>query len=66
MTNASALHRHYFIDLEEDAQGWRVVAITHSVKGSSLLPPAFFHPDRATAEQYARAAIEVQLSGHRR
>ena len=39
---------------------------THSVKGTSLLPAAFFYPDRATAEQYARAAIDVQLSGRRR
>ena len=32
---------------------------THTVKGTSLLPAAFFYPDRATAEQYARAAIDV-------
>ena len=65
MPTARALHREYFIDLEQDAQGWRVVAITYSRTGRSLLPPAFSYPDQATAEQYAKAAIDQQLSRRR-
>jgi hypothetical protein len=60
-------YRDHFTDLEQDARGWwRAVAITHSHKGSSLLPPAFSYPDQATAEQYAKAAIDTQLSTRRR
>jgi hypothetical protein len=68
MTNnfARAFYRDYFIDLEQDAQGWRVIALTHSLKDSSLPPPAFYHADQAMAEQYARAAINVQTSTRRR
>jgi hypothetical protein len=65
MPTTRALHREYFIDLEQDAQGWRVVAITHSRVGRSLLPPAFNYPDQVTAEQYAKAAIDQQLSRRR-
>jgi hypothetical protein len=62
----SVLHSNYFIDLEHDGQSWRVIAITHCFNGSSLVPPGFNYPDQATAEQYARAAMSVQLSGRRR
>jgi hypothetical protein len=62
MTRATTFHRNYFIDLEEDAQRWRVVAITHRLTGRALLRPAFNYLDRAGAEQYAKAAIDVQLS----
>jgi hypothetical protein len=63
---ARVFHCNYFIDLERDAQCWRVIAITHCLNGSRLLPPAFNYPDQATAEQYARAAISTQLSARRR
>lgn len=63
---ARVLNGNYFIDLEHDAQCWRVIAITHCLNESSLLPPAFNYPDQATAEQYARAAISMQLSARRR
>jgi hypothetical protein len=59
MTSATALYRTYFVDLEEDAQQWRVIAITHSVKRSNLLPPAFFYPDRATAERRSTRIFQV-------
>jgi hypothetical protein len=62
MTSATALYRNYSIDLAQDVQGWRVVSVTHCVIGTRLLPPAFFYPDRSTAERYARAAIDMQLS----
>jgi hypothetical protein len=62
MTSVRILHRNYFIDLEHDAQRWRVVAITHSLTGRILLPPGFNYLDRAEAERYAKAAIQVQLS----
>ena len=62
---ARVLNCDYFIDLEHDAKCWRVIAITHCLNGSSLLPPAFNYPDQATAEQYARAAISMQLSARR-
>jgi hypothetical protein len=58
---ARDLYRDYFIDLEKDAQGWRVIAVTHSLKGSSLIGPAFYH-SQAAAEQYSRALIDLQLS----
>jgi hypothetical protein len=61
MTGATGLHRNYFIDLEDDGERWRVVAITHSVDRSSLLPPAFNYSDRAEAERYARVAIDVRF-----
>jgi hypothetical protein len=57
---------NYFIDLEHDAKCWRVIAITHCLNGSSLLPPAFNYPDQATAGHYARAVIKTQLSARRR
>jgi hypothetical protein len=60
------LYRDYFIDLEQDDQGWRVTTIKHTIKGLSLLPPAFYYPDQAAAERYARAAIDAQLSVRRR
>jgi hypothetical protein len=63
---ARVFHGDYFIDLEHDTQCWRVIAVTHGLNGSRLLPPAFSYPDRSTAEQYARAAISVQLSVRRR
>jgi hypothetical protein len=65
MSHATALYRNYFIELEGDADRWRVVAIAHSVNRSRLLPPAFNYSDRAEPERFARAAIDVQLSGRR-
>ena len=62
MTSARILYRNYFIHLEHDAQRWRVVAIIHSLTGRGLLPPAFNYLERAEAERYAKAAIDVQLS----
>jgi hypothetical protein len=58
---ASACYRHYFIDLVQDADRWRVVGLTHHVNGRALLPPGFTYPDKATAEQYAKLAIDSQL-----
>jgi hypothetical protein len=63
---ASTIYRDYFIDIEHDAQHWRVRGIKHSRTDQSLLPPAFNYPDQRTAEQYAKAAIDHQLSSHRR
>jgi hypothetical protein len=62
MTSARTDHRGYFIDLEQVLhQGWRVAAITHRINGRALLPPAFSYPDRETATQYAKVAIDLQL-----
>ena len=59
---ARTLYRDYFIDLEQPAgQNWHVISVTHTYNGSSLLPPGFNYPDRTTAEEYARAAIDGQL-----
>lgn len=63
---ARVIHSNYSIDLEHDAQGWRVIAITHCINGSSLVPPAFNYPDQAWAERYARGVISMQLSARRR
>jgi hypothetical protein len=66
MSNPQArtlLHRNYFIDLAQNAdQNLVLTKITHSLTGASLLPPGFNYPDQALAEQYARAAIDTQLS----
>jgi hypothetical protein len=62
MTHARAIYRDYFMDSEKDPMGWRVVAIPHSLTGRTLLPPAFLYPDLPIAEQYAKAAIDGQLS----
>ena len=63
---ARLLYREYFVGLEQDdTQGWRVVAIIHRVKRSTLLMPAFTYPDRATTVQYAKAAIDEQLSARK-
>jgi hypothetical protein len=62
MTHARTIYRDYFMDFAKDPMGWRVVAITHSLTGRTLLPPAFLYPDLAIAERYARAAIDGQLS----
>ena len=64
MTNARTIHRDFFIDYAIHAGKWRVVAITHSLTGQALLPPAFNYPDLETAERYAKAAIDGQLSKH--
>ena len=62
---ARSLHRNYVIALETNAdKNWVVTAITHFRTGSSLLPPGFNYSDRALAERYAKAAIDVQVSGH--
>jgi len=59
MKTARIHHREYFIDLERNVYSWRIAAITHHPSGSFLpLVVAFFFPDRTTAEQYARAAID--------
>jgi hypothetical protein len=63
---ARLVYRDYWIDLEQEEEGWRVVAIKHNVNRSSLLPPAFLYPDQAKAERSARAAIDVQISPRRR
>jgi hypothetical protein len=62
MTHARTIYRDFFMDFAKDATGWRVVAITHSYSGRTLLPPAFHYPDLAIAERYAKAAIDGQLS----
>ena len=62
MQKADALYRQHVIKLEQNAeQQWRVTAITHSYNGSRLLLPGFHYLDRATAELYAKAAIDYQL-----
>jgi hypothetical protein len=38
MTTAQLLYRDYLIELEHDAQGWRAIAITHSVRGATIYP----------------------------
>ena len=63
---ARAFYHGYFIDLEHDAQGWRVKALTHSLNDLSLRPPAFYYADQATAERYAQAAIIMQTSARRK
>ena len=56
-----SVYRSYFIDFEQDADGsWHVVGITHCYNDSALFPPAFKYPDRATAERYAKLAIDGQ------
>lgn len=66
MNNSQArtlLHRNFFIDLAQNAdRNWVVTKITHSLTGASLLPPGFNYPDPASAERYARAAVDTQLS----
>jgi hypothetical protein len=62
LQKARAVYSHHYIDLEQGAdQQWRVTAVTHSYNGSRLLLPGFCYPDRATAEQYAKLAIDAQL-----
>ena len=60
MTTAYVLYRDYLIELEHGAQGWRVVAITHGIRGPAIRPPMLYHPDRASAEQYARTIIDAE------
>jgi hypothetical protein len=62
MTNARTIHRDYFIDFTAEAKKWRVVAITHSLTGKALLPPAFNYSNLAEAERAAKVAIDLQLS----
>ena len=38
MTADQILYRDYLIELEHDAQGWRAMAITHGVRGATILP----------------------------
>jgi hypothetical protein len=65
LQRARALHRDYYIDLEQNAdQNWVVTAITHGYGGSNLLPPGFQYPDQALARRYAEAAMDFQLSAH--
>jgi hypothetical protein len=64
MKTARIVHREYFIDLERNAYSWQIVAITH--RSSGFLPaPSFFYPDRETAEQCGKAAIDTQLPTRR-
>jgi hypothetical protein len=65
MKTGRILHREYFIDLERNAYSWRIAAITHRLGKSFLQAPAFFYPDQATAEEWARAAIDSHLNGGR-
>jgi hypothetical protein len=62
MKTGRILHREYFIDLERNAYSWRIVAITHPLRKSSLPAPTFFYPNQATAEQCARKAIDSYLN----
>ena len=54
MTTAQLHYRDYLIELEPDAQGWRAMAITRSVKGATMLPPRLYHPDRVRRRLRAR------------
>ena len=65
MKTGRMLHREYVIDLERNAYSWRIVAIIHPLRKSSLPAPTFFYPTQAAAERYARAAIESHLNGGR-
>ena len=38
MTTAELVYRDYLIELEHEAQGWRAMAITHSVRGATIYP----------------------------
>jgi len=66
ITTAQVLYRGYLIELEHAAQGWRAVAITHSLRGATILPPGLYHPDRAGAERYAKTTIDAQSTAGRR
>jgi hypothetical protein len=60
---AHTLHRGYLIELQQNTdQNWVVIAITHTYTGRRLLPPGFNYPDRALAERYVNAAIDLQLA----
>ena len=61
MTNARTIYRDFFMDFATEKRRWRIVAITHSLTGRTLLPPALNYPGLATAERYAKAAIDEQL-----
>ena len=65
MKTTRIAHREYFIDLERNAYSWQIVAITHRSSGSFLPAPSFFYPDRDTAEQCGKAAIDSQLPTRR-
>jgi hypothetical protein len=65
MQKAHTLYRDHVIHFEQNADGfWRVTAVSHRYNGSPLLPPGFNYPDRATAERYAKLAIDGQLTAH--
>ena len=61
MTDARTIYRDFFMDFTTEKRRWRIVAITHSLTGRTLLPPALNYPGLATAERYAKAAIDEQL-----
>jgi hypothetical protein len=54
------LHGEYSIELERKSYGWQIVGIMHRPTGSFLAAPAFFYPDRETAEQWGRVAVNSQ------
>ena len=66
MTADRILYRDYLIELEHDAQGWRAMAITHGVRGATILPPGLYHPDRASAERYAKTTVDAHSNADRR
>jgi hypothetical protein len=66
VTSARVLYRDYLIDLKQDDKGWRVTSIAHSLNKWIVRPPVFHYPDQTTAERYAKAAIDEQLTGDRR
>jgi hypothetical protein len=63
MKTSRILHREYSIDLERNVYSWRIAAITDRLGKSFLPAPAFFYPNQAAAERYARAAIDGHLNG---
>jgi hypothetical protein len=58
MKTTRFLHGEYTIELERNAYGWQIAAITHRPSGSFLPAPDFYYPDRETAEQWARIAAD--------
>jgi hypothetical protein len=57
------LYRDYLIDLRQlGRKGWRVAAISHSVKGASALPPTKYYSDQETAVRYAKEPIDARAS----
>ena len=56
------VYKDYFVDREGSADGWRIVAITHRVRGTLLAMPAQRYSSEAAAERSARAVIDARFT----